>query len=231
MNGLCEASSWSEWQKGWPLRSGEFAYLCDKCGRRLPDFVGKSLEFARTRRNCKNTPEARQKLIQVRRSRSPTPILDDPWTAQVRRSPSPAAVLLPKPSAVLPSSSSSHDFPNLRRDDPKLYGYVGFGQTLVSYEFLLVIEVKFSFFNLRKSWIVLSLLRVLLTQPWGSVQAAMGHPEPFDLRYVVVGNEDCGEKNYRGSLLPALAEAGFLIGLERNRSIVLFQDSELFTIT
>ncbi|KAL0383374.1 UNVERIFIED_CONTAM: Alpha-L-arabinofuranosidase 1 [Sesamum calycinum] len=34
---------------------------------------------------------------------------------------------------------------------------------------------------------------------WGSVRAAMGHPEPFDLRYVAVGNEDCGKKNYLGT--------------------------------
>lgn len=33
---------------------------------------------------------------------------------------------------------------------------------------------------------------------WGSIRATMGHPEPFDLRYVAVGNEDCGKKNYRG---------------------------------
>jgi len=26
----------------------------------------------------------------------------------------------------------------------------------------------------------------------------MGHPEPFDLRYVAVGNEDCGKPKYRG---------------------------------
>ncbi|KAG5552736.1 hypothetical protein RHGRI_010739 [Rhododendron griersonianum] len=36
---------------------------------------------------------------------------------------------------------------------------------------------------------------------WGSVRTAMGHPEPFDLRYVAVGNEDCGKKNYRGNYL------------------------------
>ncbi|KAF6163868.1 hypothetical protein GIB67_024723 [Kingdonia uniflora] len=36
---------------------------------------------------------------------------------------------------------------------------------------------------------------------WGSVRAAMGHPQPFDLRYVAVGNEDCGKKNYRGNYL------------------------------
>ncbi|KAG5552729.1 hypothetical protein RHGRI_010735 [Rhododendron griersonianum] len=43
--------------------------------------------------------------------------------------------------------------------------------------------------------------------------------------YVVTG-KDAGT----GSLLAVLAEAGFLIGLERNRSIKLFQDSVLFTI-
>ncbi|KAH6779538.1 alpha-L-arabinofuranosidase 1 [Perilla frutescens var. hirtella] len=36
---------------------------------------------------------------------------------------------------------------------------------------------------------------------WGSVRAAMGHPEPFDLRYVAVGNEDCGKPYYRGNYL------------------------------
>ncbi|PRQ45694.1 putative non-reducing end alpha-L-arabinofuranosidase [Rosa chinensis] len=36
---------------------------------------------------------------------------------------------------------------------------------------------------------------------WGSLRATMGHPEPFDLRYVAVGNEDCGKKNYRGNYL------------------------------
>ncbi|XP_048137552.1 alpha-L-arabinofuranosidase 1-like isoform X2 [Rhodamnia argentea] len=36
---------------------------------------------------------------------------------------------------------------------------------------------------------------------WGSVRAAMGHPEPFDLRYVAVGNQDCWKKNYQGNYL------------------------------
>ncbi|KAM7499668.1 hypothetical protein LguiA_024082 [Lonicera macranthoides] len=36
---------------------------------------------------------------------------------------------------------------------------------------------------------------------WGSVRAAMGHPAPFDLRYVAIGNEDCGKKYYRGNYL------------------------------
>lgn len=29
----------------------------------------------------------------------------------------------------------------------------------------------------------------------------MGHPKPFDLRYVGVGNEDCGKYNYQGNYL------------------------------
>ncbi|TYI44310.1 hypothetical protein ES332_A01G228300v1 [Gossypium tomentosum] len=36
---------------------------------------------------------------------------------------------------------------------------------------------------------------------WGAVRAAMGHPDPFDLKYVAIGNEDCGKKNYRGNYL------------------------------
>ncbi|RDX76522.1 Alpha-L-arabinofuranosidase 1, partial [Mucuna pruriens] len=36
---------------------------------------------------------------------------------------------------------------------------------------------------------------------WGSIRAALGHPKPFDLRYVAVGNEDCGHVNYRGNYL------------------------------
>ncbi|XP_077241518.1 alpha-L-arabinofuranosidase 1-like [Tasmannia lanceolata] len=36
---------------------------------------------------------------------------------------------------------------------------------------------------------------------WGSVRASMGHPEPFQLSYVAIGNEDCGKKYYRGNYL------------------------------
>ncbi|XP_061360541.1 alpha-L-arabinofuranosidase 1-like [Gastrolobium bilobum] len=39
------------------------------------------------------------------------------------------------------------------------------------------------------------------TSTWGSIRAAMGHPEPFDLRYVAVGNEDCAKFNYQGNYL------------------------------
>ncbi|WOH06304.1 hypothetical protein DCAR_0625729 [Daucus carota subsp. sativus] len=36
---------------------------------------------------------------------------------------------------------------------------------------------------------------------WGSVRAALGHPEPFDLRYVAIGNEECPIQGYRGNYL------------------------------
>ncbi|CAN0907971.1 Alpha-L-arabinofuranosidase 1 [Linum grandiflorum] len=36
---------------------------------------------------------------------------------------------------------------------------------------------------------------------WGSVRARMGHPKPFDLRHVAVGNEDCWKPYYRGNYL------------------------------
>lgn len=36
---------------------------------------------------------------------------------------------------------------------------------------------------------------------WGSKRAAMGHPEPFDLKYVAIGNEDCGKPYYQGNYL------------------------------
>ncbi|KAA8517540.1 hypothetical protein F0562_017830 [Nyssa sinensis] len=39
MNGLCGASSSSEWKNGWALRSGEFANLCDKCGSAYEQLV------------------------------------------------------------------------------------------------------------------------------------------------------------------------------------------------
>ena len=35
---------------------------------------------------------------------------------------------------------------------------------------------------------------------WVSVRASMGHPEPFPVKYVAIGNEDCGKKFYRGNL-------------------------------
>lgn len=36
---------------------------------------------------------------------------------------------------------------------------------------------------------------------WGSLRAAMGHPEPFELKYIAIGNEDCGKPYYQGIVL------------------------------
>ncbi|KAL6848924.1 hypothetical protein ACP4OV_021507 [Aristida adscensionis] len=36
---------------------------------------------------------------------------------------------------------------------------------------------------------------------WGSVRAAMGHPERFPLKYIAIGNEDCEHKSYQGNYL------------------------------
>ncbi|KAJ1275203.1 hypothetical protein BS78_05G118500 [Paspalum vaginatum] len=36
---------------------------------------------------------------------------------------------------------------------------------------------------------------------WGSVRAAMGHHEPFPVKYAAIGNEDCGKKFYNGNYL------------------------------
>ncbi|GAQ87827.1 alpha-L-arabinofuranosidase [Klebsormidium nitens] len=36
---------------------------------------------------------------------------------------------------------------------------------------------------------------------WGSLRAEMGHPEPFDLEYMAIGNEDCGKRHYEGNYL------------------------------
>ena len=39
---------------------------------------------------------------------------------------------------------------------------------------------------------------------WGSVRAAMGRQEPFELKYVAIGNEDCGKTYYRGFFTSSL---------------------------
>ncbi|CAA0832883.1 Alpha-L-arabinofuranosidase 1 [Striga hermonthica] len=36
---------------------------------------------------------------------------------------------------------------------------------------------------------------------WGSVRAEMGRAEPFDLRYVAVGNQECANMNYHGNYM------------------------------
>ncbi|XP_045790862.1 alpha-L-arabinofuranosidase 1-like isoform X1 [Trifolium pratense] len=38
------------------------------------------------------------------------------------------------------------------------------------------------------------------TSKWGSIRASMGHPMPFDLRYVAVGNEEC-ERDLKATYL------------------------------
>ncbi|GAU27135.1 hypothetical protein TSUD_104440 [Trifolium subterraneum] len=97
------------------------------------------------------------------------------------------------------------------------------------------------------------------TSRWGSLRASMGHPEPFNLKFVAIGNEDCDIYDYHiytnsndmfskytkfdksprsgpkafvseyavwkedarvGSLYAAVAEAAFLIGIERNSDVV-----------
>ncbi|KAL0450909.1 UNVERIFIED_CONTAM: B3 domain-containing transcription repressor VAL2 [Sesamum latifolium] len=39
MNGMCASSNSVEWRKGWPLRSGGFATLCDNCGTAYKQLV------------------------------------------------------------------------------------------------------------------------------------------------------------------------------------------------
>ncbi|XP_020585442.1 alpha-L-arabinofuranosidase 1-like [Phalaenopsis equestris] len=36
---------------------------------------------------------------------------------------------------------------------------------------------------------------------WGSVRTAMGHPDPFQLNLIAIGNQDCFKQNYRGNYL------------------------------
>jgi alpha-N-arabinofuranosidase len=37
---------------------------------------------------------------------------------------------------------------------------------------------------------------------WGSVRSAMGHPQPFPLKFVALGNEDYKFKMYKGKYGP-----------------------------
>ncbi|KAJ3683001.1 hypothetical protein LUZ60_013228 [Juncus effusus] len=36
---------------------------------------------------------------------------------------------------------------------------------------------------------------------WGSVRDEMGHPDPFDLSYISIGNQECGNSNYKDNYL------------------------------
>ncbi|KAI9100290.1 hypothetical protein K1719_024508 [Acacia pycnantha] len=40
-----------------------------------------------------------------------------------------------------------------------------------------------------------------ITSKWGKIRASMGHPKPFNLHYVAVGNEDCDMYEYQGNYL------------------------------
>ncbi|KAF1883237.1 hypothetical protein Lal_00030341 [Lupinus albus] len=51
-------------------------------------------------------------------------------------------------------------------------------------------------FNILSEIYGIEFARGSASSKWGSIRAAMGHPKPFNLRYVAIGNEDCGKKNY-----------------------------------
>nr|GEZ04585.1 alpha-L-arabinofuranosidase 1-like [Tanacetum cinerariifolium]GEZ27499.1 alpha-L-arabinofuranosidase 1-like [Tanacetum cinerariifolium] len=51
---------------------------------------------------------------------------------------------------------------------------------------------------------------------WGSVRADMGHTQPFDLKYIAIGNQDCWHGNYREKDVVAL--------LKRIRKFSVFQN-------
>ncbi|KAG0529342.1 hypothetical protein BDA96_05G090400 [Sorghum bicolor] len=47
----------------------------------------------------------------------------------------------------------------------------------------------------------LEFARGSVNSTWGSVRAQMGHPKPFPVKYVAIGNEDCERKFYKGNYL------------------------------
>jgi alpha-N-arabinofuranosidase len=47
----------------------------------------------------------------------------------------------------------------------------------------------------------LEFARGSVNSTWGSVRAKMGHPKPFPVKYVAIGNEDCERKFYKGTLM------------------------------
>ena len=44
---------------------------------------------------------------------------------------------------------------------------------------------------------------------WGSLRAKLGHPKPFSLKYIAIGNENCDKANYRGVYVINLYEKIF----------------------
>lgn len=63
------------------------------------------------------------------------------------------------------------------------------------------VVIELFFFFLQDVLDSLEFARGSADSTWGSVRAAMGHPEPFPVKYVAIGNEDCGKKFYRGKLI------------------------------
>eukprot|EP00249_Psilotum_nudum_P010733 c22727_g1_i1 orf=304-2277(-) len=47
----------------------------------------------------------------------------------------------------------------------------------------------------------LEFARGLPISRWGSVRTLMGHPEPFELTYLAIGNQDCGKQYYLSSYM------------------------------
>jgi alpha-L-arabinofuranosidase len=47
---------------------------------------------------------------------------------------------------------------------------------------------------------------------WGALRSQMGHPDPFDLHYMAIGNEDCWKPYYRGKQHIALIFVPFKLG-------------------
>lgn len=63
----------------------------------------------------------------------------------------------------------------------------------------------------------LEFARSALDSKWGSTRAAIGHPEPFDLRYVAIGKEDCDKTQYHGmQTLLFLADHIFMIYIKNS---------------
>ena len=80
-----------------------------------------------------------------------------------------------------------------------------------TYKFLICLQINahcFSYwidlvvyYRLKEALDGIEFARGPLTSKWGKIRASLGHPEPFDLRYVAIGNEDCGMYNYLGNYL------------------------------
>lgn len=78
-------------------------------------------------------------------------------------------------------------------------------ETLFDLKRMVLVQNKsvlsFFFFLFQEALDGIEFARADANSTWGSVRAAMGHPEPFNLEYVAVGNEDCWNKYryYKGS--------------------------------